>query len=328
VLMNTDRFTEAATLLDRYVKHEHLVDDARAMVDWNLLCARAHRRLGRVGEALDRVDRAMDLAERSGDHIVMTLAVRERSRIREAMGDLEGALADLRAADDGSRLLRSGRFEALVEQLMRRAQLEASRRRLEREAEHFVAERRRLTLASETDPLTGVGNRRRLAAAMEAIAVGPDRFVSVIMLDIDRFKDANDALGHAFGDRILVDLAFTLNAIARERDVLCRPGGDEFVILLPGVDSADVSAVADRIRSRVSALRWTSPDDGRQLGVSCSLGVASGPSHEVAELVDTADDGLLLAKRNGRDRIVPGRLLGDRPGTPASGVLRPPVALR
>ena len=327
VLMNTDRFEEAADLLDRYIVHEHLVDDARAMVDWNLLVARAHRRFGRLLEAQQRVGRAVQFAERSGDRIVMSLAVRERSRVREAMGDVVGALGDLRAADDGSRTLRSGRFEALVEQLMRRAQLEASRRRLEREAEHFGAERRRLTLASETDPLTGVGNRRGLTASLDSIAAGPERVVSVVMLDIDRFKEANDALGHAFGDRILVDVAATLTSLARERDVLCRPGGDEFVLVLPGVDLDGARAVADRIRNRVAALRWTSPDDGLETGLSVSIGISGGQSPEVAALIDTADDGLLLAKRYGRDRIVVGRPLGDRPGTPASGLDRPSIPL-
>lgn len=328
VLMRTERIAEAAELLERFSDHEHLVDDARAMVDWNLLWARAHRHFDRLAEAQERVDRAMALAERSGDRIVMSLAVRERSRIREARGDLAGALTDLRAADDSSRLLRSGRFDALVEQLMRRAQLEASRRRLEREAEHFGVERRRLMVATETDPLTGAGNRRRLSTAVDAFASGPEHPLSVVMLDVDRFKAANDELGHAFGDRILVDVAAVLDSLARERDVVCRPGGDEFVVILPGADERDVRGVADRLRARVAELRWIAPDDGSATGISVSIGLASGSSRDVAELLEMADDGLLAAKRSGRDRIELGRPAADRPGTPASGLDRPPIPLR
>lgn len=303
VLMNTERMPEACRLLKDFERHEHLVDDARAMVDWNLLCARADRWEGRLDRAQHRVDRSMRLAERTGDRILMSWARRERSRIREARGDLAGALEDLREADDGARELRSNRFEALVEQLIRRAQLEASRRRLEREAEHFGAERRRLLAVSETDPLTGVGNRRRLDAALQQIAAGPDGPTSVLMLDLDRFKEANDSLGHAFGDRILVDLATTITAIARERDVICRPGGDEFVVLLPGVGPGGVRSVAERLRDEVANLRWHSPIDGSEITVSVSVGLASGPSCDVTDLVQVADAGLLRAKRDGRDRV-------------------------
>lgn len=336
VLLNTDRHDEAAVVLRDHVVHEHLVDDARAMVDWNLLWARSHRGAGRHDEALDRVERSIRMAERSGDRIAVSLARRERSRIHEEMGDLRAALDDLRFADDDSRELRSSRFEALVEQLIRRAGLEASRRRLEREAAHLGAERSRLQEATETDPLTGVGNRRRLSTALADVAAGPIGSVSVVMIDIDRFKGFNDDRGHAFGDAVLVGLAATLGAVARDDDVLCRPGGDEFVMVLPGADADDAWAIAERIRDRVGRLRWSATGelldlddvDGRGLrsghqpreprlfevvsdplhedrsvGVSVSIGVASGTTDRVADLVAVADDGLLVAKRSGRDRI-------------------------
>ncbi|MEX2625925.1 MAG: GGDEF domain-containing protein [Ilumatobacteraceae bacterium] len=335
VLLYTERVDEAAVLLCEHREHEHLVDDPRAMVDWNLLWARSHRGAGEFDEALERVQRSIELADQSGDRIAVSLARRERSRVREATGDLRGALDDLRGADDDSRELRSGRFEALVEQLIRRAGLEASRRRLEREAEHFGAERNRLLLASETDPLTGVGNRRRLATAIASMASAPDRPVSVVMVDIDEFKSFNDAFGHAFGDAVLVGLSAALASLARDDDILCRPGGDEFFLILPGVGPTDARAVAERIRQRVGRLRWgddgtprlveaaadidadhVAPrlfdvsdagdaggdgDDG--VGVSISVGVASGTTADVEQLLQVADDGLLLAKRSGRDRI-------------------------
>ena len=328
VLLYTDRDAEAAQVLQDHVEHEHLVDDARAMVDWNLLWARSHRVAGRADEALARVERSIELAGRSGDRIAISFARRERSRVHEAMGDHRAALDDLRLADDDSRELRSGRFEALVEQLIRRAGSEATRRRLEREAEHLGAERSRLQHASETDPLTGVGNRRRLSDRLAEIAAAPVGQVSVVMIDIDHFKAFNDELGHAFGDAVLVGLASTLGSLARDGDVLARPGGDEFVMVLPGADSDDAWVIAERIRTRVARLRWR--DDGvphlvddrddreprlfevgtaaglpadPPVSVSISVGIASGTTDQVAGLVGLADDGLLVAKRSGRGRI-------------------------
>lgn len=316
VLLNTDRADEAAEVLEQHREHEHLVDDGRAMVDWNLLWARAHRSRGRFDDALASVERARQLADGSGDRIAVSFAARERSRIREAAGDLAGALRDLRIADDGSRELRSVRFEALVEQLMRRAQLEASSRRLERQAEEHGAERSRLVRAIETDPLTGLGNRRRLVAVLERIEQGAAGVVSVVMIDVDRFKDFNDHLGHAFGDQVLTDVAAVLSGLAREGDVVCRPGGDEFVMILPGADQRNARSITTRIRDAVAGLAWdldgkrvTFPgrrDDRVEHGpvtASVSIGVASGDAAQVVTVMGEADLALLDAKRRGRDRI-------------------------
>lgn len=316
VLLNTGRADEAAAVLEEHREHEHLVDDGRAMVDWNLLWSRAHRSRGRFDDALDSVEKARRLAHASGDRIAVSLAARERSRIREAAGDLAGALADLRAADDGARELRSVRFEALVEQLMRRAQLEASSQRLQRQAEDYGVERSRLVRAIETDPLTGLGNRRRLVAVLERIERDATGVVSVVMIDVDRFKDFNDHLGHAFGDQVLTDVAAALSGLAREGDVVCRPGGDEFVMILPGADQHNARSITARVRDAVAGLAWdlegkrvTFPgrrEDRVEHGAvtaSVSIGVASGDTAGVVRVMGEADLALLDAKRRGRDRI-------------------------
>lgn len=309
VLHSTHRHDEATAVLEAYADHEDLVDDYRALAYWNLLWARSHRAAGRFDEAMERIDRTMQLVQRSGDLVLASLTLRERSRLHQVRGNLAAALDDLRAADDESRELRTARFDALVDQLLRRASIEASRQRLEREAEGFGAERLRLVQATETDPLTGVGNRRRLASAIAAVAEGTIRPVSVIMLDIDHFKEANDERGHAFGDSVLTGVAATLATIAREGDVLCRPGGDEFVLVLPGVVLDDAVLIAGRLREGVGRLRWDL--SGRRVdgttapgaGISVSIGVASGSSVAVDDLLELADAGLLAAKRNGRDGI-------------------------
>lgn len=292
VLLNSGREGEAAEVLEVHAHLEPIVDDQRALVDWNLLWSRAHRARGRYDDALVRAERAIDLAHDAGDRISVSMARRERSRIREACGDLPGALADLRDADDGARELRTGRFEALVEQLVRRA-------RLERETHRLGAERSRLVRALGTDALTGLGNRRRLDEAMELAARRTDRRLAVLMIDVDRFKDVNDDLGHEFGDRVLREVAATIAASARESDVTCRPGGDEFVMLLDDADADTATAVADRLRTAIAGLRW--PDD--RASVTVSIGMSAGVSADVDDLVRAADAALLDAKRSGRDRL-------------------------
>lgn len=311
VLLQRDRGEAAAQVLDEHAALEHLVTDPRALVDWSLLWARAHRARGHHDAARARAERAIELAAAAGDRIAVSMARRERSRVREAQGDLVGALEDLRAADDGARELRTGRFEALVEQLVHRA-------RLERVAEDLDAERTRLVRAIETDPLTGLGNRRRLTTALTEVAGRGTDPTSVVMIDVDRFKSVNDGLGHGFGDRVLCDVATTIVGLARDADVVCRPGGDEFVMVLVGADQAAARAVTERIRAGVAALTWDPrgsripprarhddprPDHAIEFSVSVSVGIASGPAEAVSELLAAADAALFDAKRSGRDRI-------------------------
>lgn len=300
VLLNAGRWQEAAQLLAEHADDGELIDDPRALIDWNLLLAWTARERGDLAEALARSETAVRLAEESRDVIASSLGLRERSRVREALGDLVGALADLRTADDRARGLRALRSEVLVEQLARRAQLEATRRRLQRETEQLADERARLAEAVETDPLTGVGNRRRFTASLSALRRGPARPVAALAVDLDRFKAINDRHGHPAGDRVLSVLAGLMADLARDRDLVCRLGGDEFVVLLPGARHAEARLVAERLRAGVGVHDWHG--DGIELPVTVSIGVASGGSAAVVETVADADEALLRAKRLGRDR--------------------------
>lgn len=157
------------------------------------------------------------------------------------------------------------------------------------------------------DPLTALANRRRLESVLKAELAEADRDgtpISAIMLDIDHFKHFNDEYGHDAGDEVIQAVATVLKQLVRDRDLAFRHGGEEFLVLLPGVDSAHAAARAEEIRRRVAALRvW---HEGRELGpVAASLGVASTPEHCPSDrLVQTADACLFTAKRNGRDRVV------------------------
>jgi diguanylate cyclase (GGDEF)-like protein len=142
-----------------------------------------------------------------------------------------------------------------------------------------------------TDPLTGVPNRRAWDEALAGLGRGRD--ASVIVLDLDRFKDYNDDFGHQAGDRLLKAVAAAWSVELRQEDLLARLGGDEFAVVLPGCAFPAAFEVAERLRAVV-------PDR-----VTSSAGVACWDGVEPAtELVGRADRALYHAKRAGRDRVV------------------------
>ncbi|WP_370327814.1 putative bifunctional diguanylate cyclase/phosphodiesterase [Euzebya sp.] len=153
-----------------------------------------------------------------------------------------------------------------------------------------------------TDPLTGLRNRAQLVRRLEAILAGGGAAagVSVLLIDVDRFKVINDSLGHQVGDRVLVAVADRLRAVAGS-DAVFRFGGDEFVVVVPR-DAGDPSAYGERIRAALAA---TIAVDGRDLQVSGSVGVATATAAvEPTALIRDADIALYRAKELGRDRVV------------------------
>ena len=169
---------------------------------------------------------------------------------------------------------------------------------------------RRLELLSNTDGLTGIANRRHFDQALAhewARAQRSRSAVALIMLDVDRFKHFNDHYGHLAGDACLQALAVTLAQTGgrREGDLVARFGGEEFVVLLPGSDTAAAAGVARHIQQALHALAL--PHEGVEPGiVTVSFGVASlRPERDqpAEELVRCADRAMYQAKQAGRDRI-------------------------
>lgn len=149
------------------------------------------------------------------------------------------------------------------------------------------------------DPLTGLANRRQLALTLEGHVSRAQRYgnpLSVVMVDIDRFKEFNDSQGHAGGDRLLVRLSRILRRESRDPDLVARYGGEEFLLLLPETGIEQAAEVAERLRAVVQ----------RETLVTISLGVAAWsvahPSSD--DLVADADRALYEAKEAGRDRVV------------------------
>ncbi len=168
--------------------------------------------------------------------------------------------------------------------------------------------RESLVQRSVRDPLTGLFNRRHLEETFDLElhrAARRGEPVSALMFDIDHFKRFNDRYGHDAGDAVLQAVSELVQRHIRAGDVACRYGGEEFLLLQPGMSVSDAAARAETLREAVSRLELT--HQGASLGnVTVSVGVATYPEHagDRAALVKRADEALYAAKRGGRDRVV------------------------
>jgi len=164
----------------------------------------------------------------------------------------------------------------------------------------------RLLEMAAIDSLTGLVTRRVLDDATQTAisSAEAEEGTSLVLLDLDRFKDINDRFGHPVGDRALSHVASLLRAICRPHDVVARMGGDELAVLLPGCAFETALRRGEQI---VGAVRSTplAADDGTLVSLSLSAGVAHAPAHAttVAELYVIADRALYQAKRSGRGRV-------------------------
>ena len=174
------------------------------------------------------------------------------------------------------------------------------------QAAPVLANLRNLAIAetrASTDSLTGLPNKRSIEQTMKQMVAHASRYespMSVLLLDLDHFKEINDRLGHPVGDTVLANVGAALAATMRESDTAGRSGGEEFMVLLPGTDRDAAVLVAERIRAAVSSIEV--PGEDRQ--VTASVGIASFPEHATNpdRLVRLADAALYLAKRTGRNR--------------------------
>lgn len=180
------------------------------------------------------------------------------------------------------------------------AELAASREQIE-------AQNEELRLMATRDPLTGCLNRRAFFDAVDALFgnAGRDSRIACIMCDIDYFKSFNDRYGHAVGDQVIQSVAHALGSGLRGEDILCRYGGEEFCIVLPRIDAAQATYVAERLRREIElhagmAVRTTA---GLQVTMSFGVAVVEADPARVQELVHTADNALYESKRAGRNRV-------------------------
>jgi diguanylate cyclase (GGDEF)-like protein len=179
--------------------------------------------------------------------------------------------------------------------------------RHETELETLVSERTKelqdaleeLAIIASTDSLTKIANRRSLKDTLKdefSRAARSRREFSIILFDIDHFKHINDTYGHPMGDRFLIEIAKTTNALLRDIDMLGRYGGEEFLVILPETNLSGALDVSKRIKQAISEINIDGITCTASLGVAANCGVDS-----VATMMDHADDALYAAKDAGRN---------------------------
>ena len=201
-----------------------------------------------------------------------------------------------------------------LEEIKARIRVQLRNRRDREMLEWLEMQRNKLRTAALRDSLTGLTNRRGGDKALRH-SLSSGEVVVLVLLDIDHFKNVNDTHGHAAGDAVLQQVAATLERRSRRGDVVVRHGGEEFFVLITGVDPKLAASIGERYRSAIENLQLS--DGAGTAGVTVSIGVAvwwageeAAPSPE--RMLSVADAGLYEAKRNGRNRVVTTEVSSDQ----------------
>jgi diguanylate cyclase (GGDEF)-like protein len=158
------------------------------------------------------------------------------------------------------------------------------------------------------DGLTGLSNRRSILDALDqqlAMAGRSGQPLSLLMLDLDRFKRVNDSFGHLAGDAVLHQVASGIASRLRAQDIAGRYGGEEFLVILPGTTVDGAVQLAEELRKSIAAER-IGIGEGRAITITISIGVCGGvpaAGQRVEDLIGAADQAMYRAKENGRDRV-------------------------
>jgi len=202
----------------------------------------------------------------------------------------------------------SARLSAGQRVVQLQEELEYEREQLQKFSSELAISNQRFQQLALTDELTGLPNRRFANEQLErqwAMAQRNKSPLSCMMLDIDYFKQVNDTYGHKTGDDVLKQVASTLQASVRKQDVVCRIGGEEFLVICPDVQIAELNKYAERLREKISLLNFSDNAD-KKFKLTISIGAASKlPVMSNAEvLLQLADKRLYIAKESGRNRTV------------------------
>lgn len=297
---------------------------ASALLAWGLLRQRLLT-LGPVARTLVMVElqdpvvvmdgkgRIVD-ANRAAEHV---LGLRPYGDVPVSLGTLwarsrkeseSSSRIRLRTAGEEGRAERS--FEVMVTSLDRRGAPGRSALVL-RDVTPLLEAHAELEKLANTDGLTGLANRRHFMEALQREidrAQRYDRPLSLVLLDLDHFKDVNDTHGHAAGDEVLRETADILRGVCRDVDEAARIGGEELALLLPETNAAGARVMAERVRRKLEQTELCAPD-GTTYRVTASLGVASLGLHADSpdRLLQASDEALYQAKHAGRNRVVVGR---------------------
>ncbi len=159
-----------------------------------------------------------------------------------------------------------------------------------------------LKIQAATDSLTCLFNHKTIYEKLkkEVIASKNEKLpLSILMIDIDNFKNVNDTYGHLLGDKVLIEMSNTIMNNIRQDDLVGRYGGEEFMIIFPNTDIVKARVISERLRKEISKLRFTN-----EFSITISGGLAQYDNESIEELIRISDDNLYRAKRNGKNMII------------------------
>ncbi|MGI9343730.1 MAG: EAL domain-containing protein [Gammaproteobacteria bacterium] len=214
------------------------------------------------------------------------------SPIGDAKGNVRGALAT---------------FDDVTDLEQKNSDLRQAMRQLQRAQDEVNRQNRELQYLATRDSLTGCLNRRAYFEQMDAAieeSLRGKQDLCCLMLDIDHFKAINDKHGHTIGDKVITCVAEELTSTCRDEDLVCRYGGEEFCVTLPGLSVEESTVVAERIRHNVSQLSKTKLDSALKVTISIGVAELAAAGGCGKTLVKEADMALYAAKENGRNRVV------------------------
>jgi diguanylate cyclase (GGDEF)-like protein len=160
-----------------------------------------------------------------------------------------------------------------------------------------------------TDPLTKLYNRRyfaEISTELFELAKRENQPLSLMMIDIDKFKNINDTYGHQIGDVVIEKLASVMSKMKRESDIACRYGGEEFILLLPKTSKDGATKLADRIRETIEYTKVLTHDSNKEVSFTISVGVSEVDFEKdtnIEAVIKRADDAMYKAKKTGRNRV-------------------------
>lgn len=205
--------------------------------------------------------------------------------------------------DEGKQRGRLLSFDDITLIERQQEELQRALEELQTSQAEIAKQNEKLQYLATRDPMTGCFNRRSFFENFEKTWSGSIRYdhpLSCVMVDVDHFKSINDNFGHAMGDEVLKQVASALLETARDSDVVCRYGGEEFCVLLPHVDVDGARMAAERFRQAIAALEFD------ELSVTASIGCSDRvQGAESAEgMLEQADQALYKAKRGGRNQVI------------------------
>ncbi|MEV0901768.1 GGDEF domain-containing protein [Actinoplanes sp. NPDC049802] len=292
------RYTAIEELLSPVLADLVAATEGDAVAECQLTLAQARRLAGRYDDAQAALDATRRLCADRGLAAIGARARQEQAALFADTGRYAEAYEEHRAFHAEATALQSVQRHARAQALQ--AVFEATEAR--RASEHFRE-------MAHRDALTGLHNRRYVDERVPALlleAAARHRPLSLAIVDLDHFKRVNDTLSHTTGDTVLQHVAELLEEAAPGSAVAARMGGEEFLLVLPGVDAEEAATRCERLRLRIRAHGWE-PITGT-LQVTTSIGVTTTTDGRgtYSALLSTADRNLYTAKRNGRDRVVTG----------------------